>query len=673
MSRRECSGILAALPLAGATALLLARWLPIEFSYVENTLGIVSIATEERYPQQQESFWLVFSAVVTVALTWALAKKLAAARVALRAPVEALASGALLAVLWLPTPFAVMLALLLAAAAYALARRPAPRDEAAPPATEERPLVAFRELAWTALACLALALVLTPTFWISATHVAIGLPDERRTVDGFVFQGEIGQHLAWANALLHGRFHGKDFFCLYGPFFDLGGVGAWKLFGRSIVAWELYFATTRVLGLTALLLLGAVLLRRRAWLLLLPFLAPWVNLRSGWACIGLVLMHGWLRSGRLGWMLAAGVTGGFSILYSQEFGLAFALTTTLVLLLHRALRAAVVFASGFAGVVVPVLAWYAANDALAAMLADLAGYPGYIVAGYAKLAFPNLAAAIPLDVAAWGTRELLPFQLGYGIPAIGLGAFLLALPVTRLRLRGMRVSLGELLQGLRGDPERTLVLATAVFGLLSFRAALGRSDLVHMIAVLPAAALLATVACDRVFALWRQGRGQRALAVWRSAAAALLLVHVGFPLVATPLVNARESFAWLAEPTRWASRQAGHPQVNLVTRWIREHTGPEDAVLFLPNDGAYYYLTDRPNPIRFVMGHQIVTEAHRQETLARLRSGPPAYVVWDEGALRVDGLSDEQVFGTELLAWIRATYEPEKRIGRVEILRPRRR
>ena len=49
-------------------------------------------------------------------------------------------------------------------------------------------------------------------------------------------------------------------------------------------------------------------------------------------------------------------------------------------------------------------------------------------------------------------------------------------------------------------------------------------------------------------------------------------------------------------------------------------------MLFLPDDGAYYYLTDRPNPIRFVMGHQIVTDAHRREVLSDLRENPPRYI-----------------------------------------------
>jgi len=215
-----------------------------------------------------------------------------------------------------------------------------------------------------------------------------------------------------------------------------------------------------------------------------------------------------------------------------------------------------------------------------------------------------------------------------------------------------------------------MVLATALFGLLSFRSALGRSDVIHMIATLPAAAVLLTVAGDRAIDLWWRGRPGLVLAAWRSVAVALLVLHSGFALLGHPLKDARETLAWVREPTRWAVNATGDPRINRVVRWVREHTGPGESVLFLPNNGAYYYLTDRPNPIRFVMGHQMVTEAHRQESLARLQAAPPAYVVWDEGAVRVDALEDEAVFGAELLAWIRSEYEPETSIGKVEILRP---
>ena len=71
------------------------------------------------------------------------------------------------------------------------------------------------------------------------------------------------------------------------------------------------------------------------------------------------------------------------------------------------------------------------------------------------------------------------------------------------------------------------------------------------------------------------------------------------------------------------------------------------------------------------MGHQIVTDAHRAEVLEALRSDPPRFVVWDDDALLVDGLSDARVFGSGLVRWIDDHYEEEVRFDSVRILRPR--
>ena len=96
------SGVIAALPSAAALTLLLAYWLPVRFDYVENDLGIVSRATLDRYPQQQESFWLVVSLGVGALLTWGLARRLGAAVAGKRRiGVEGLGVAALLCALWL--------------------------------------------------------------------------------------------------------------------------------------------------------------------------------------------------------------------------------------------------------------------------------------------------------------------------------------------------------------------------------------------------------------------------------------------------------------------------------------------------------------------------------------------------------------------------------------------
>ena len=72
MSGARDSGLVAALPLAATAALLSARLLPLRFEYQENALGIVSLASLDRYPQQQETFWLFTSVGVGQELSTAM-------------------------------------------------------------------------------------------------------------------------------------------------------------------------------------------------------------------------------------------------------------------------------------------------------------------------------------------------------------------------------------------------------------------------------------------------------------------------------------------------------------------------------------------------------------------------------------------------------------------------
>jgi hypothetical protein len=693
---RGWDATLAALPIAAAATLVAARWLPVRFAYRPNELGIVSVATESRYPLQQEGFWLVFALGFGTLAALALARwlgrgEIPADRAALA---EACGAASLAAVLFLPVPLGVAAALAAVvgarAAAGPRAGAAAPEAGAAPevraPAAQGRAAAQRgeaersagprsarspgRALGWGA-ALLALAVLLTPELFANAWNVAERVADEQRTLDAFTFHGEIGQHLAWADALRRGRFHGKDFFCLYGPLYDLGAAGFWALAGRSIAAWELYFSITRALGMAALLWLAASLASRRAWALLLPCLVPWVNLRIGLALVGLALLCAWLRSGRRRLAAAAGAAAGVALLYSQEFGLAFAATGALAFALRRDARAALAFLAAAASTAAPLLLWYAANGALGPMLRDLVAYPGYVLAGFGKLPFPALAARLPVDLGGLGTQRSLLLRLGYAIPAVGWAALLLALPLSALDPRRPLASARRTLAELRGDAARSAICLCGIFALLCFRSALGRSDLVHVVAALPPAVLLVALAADRLYADWRARRRPGALLAGRAAALALFVLAAGLGEAPRPLRDLARTASDVATLARHGSRSVGSREVMRVVRWLQLRAAPEDAILFLPNDAAYYYLLDRPSPIRFVMGHQIATDAHRAEVLAALRREPPRFVVWDHGALRVDGLPDERVFGPELLGWIGAGYAEAARLGEVSILERR--
>jgi len=663
------TGVLAALPLAAALTLLLVYWLPVHFDYVENDLGIVSRATLDRYPQQQETFWLVVSLVVGAVLTWGLARRFGAAPAGMRRiQVEGLGVAALLCALWMPPLISTALVLVCVGGALWLAEpkgasNPLAEDTPAKPA-----LLSPVGLASTAVAALVIATLITPSITVDLWSVANDIEDASRVSASFTFQGEMGQHLAWANALRRGGFHGRDFFCLYGPLYDLGLVGMWELVGRSVVAWELYFSITRVLGATALLLLVASLVRRPAWMLIAPFLVPWVNLRIGLALFGLVVIGGWLRRDSRVLATLAGAIAGTSLLYSQEFGLAFVLTAVAAFGVRRAWRAAALFLGMAVVVMTPLVAWYAAHDALGPMLRDMIAYPGYMVAGYGKLPFPALASALPLDLGSWGSRELLAFEYGYAVPFLCFGALFWSLRLSSFEFRRPILSAGRMLDSLGRDSERFFVGLVAIFGLLTFRSALGRSDLVHMIAILPAAAALLIAAWDRILDGGWSRRETPARTLWCAALLIVMLLLAGFVHVPQPFRNVRQFGSNLATLMRQGHHPTGDPNVRSVMRWIQAHSGEDDPVLFLPNNAAYYYLTDRPSPVRFVMGHQIVTQAHRDEVFEALASAPPRYIVWDHAALRVDGVEDDLVFGRPLLDWIDQNYRPALRFDDVEIL-----
>jgi hypothetical protein len=322
-------------------------------------------------------------------------------------------------------------------------------------------------------------------------------------------------------------------------------------------------------------------------------------------------------------------------------------------------------------VVAPTLLHYAVAGALGPMLHDVATYPRYVMAGYANLPFPPLLPSLPMGFDELGTRASAALRLGYAVPAVCVAGLLLSVDIGRLDWRQPLASSREIVARLERDPARLATFLMAFFGLVSFRSALGRSDLSHLQAAMPGAVAVLGAGVDRVLDLWRGGRGLRPLAVTRTALLAAFVLLGGFVQTAEPLANAVQSVRAATKIVRFGHRPAGSQRVLRVLRWVQLNTAPGEPVLFLPNDAAYYYLADRPNPIRFVLGHQIVGDDHRREVLSDLRSHPPRYVVWDHDALVVDGISHDQVFGEEIMRFFESSYATEIRLGTVEILRRR--
>ena len=684
---RTRHAVAAAVPFAAALTLGFADRLPLRFEYRPNDLGIVSRATLLEYPVQQDAFWYAFALVCGFLLTWGLARAFRGLDAPTCGPgpglaCEILGGVALGGALWLPRSIGELAAIVLTAFAWGIARHlgsadagdpedtsaARPKDFEASPAQRlaVRAHGGRRAILAVALAAIAVTYSSHPFYpdglLGGLANVVQRVPDLRLASDDAYFHGEWGEHLAWGDRMLRGELPGRDFFCLYGPLHEGSLVALWELLGRSVAAFTLWQGALLASGMAATLILGLGLVGRPVSLLLLPGLLPFVSLRLGLGLLVIAALVQWRRTGTMRWCAVAGGLAGTALVFSQEFGLAALIVAGLALLLAAERRPALAFALAAVAVPLAVGGYFALRGGLIAMLGDLVAYPSYVAAGYANLPFPQLFDVLPIDLGSTQVAWKVTVRIAYALPAIAAGAFLLCLPLPRMDPRRPRALLEELRGALLEHPARFGVTATALFGLLAFRAGLGRSDLEHLAAVAAPSALLLCVACDRILSemprLTSGDAGAWARAAWRTAVLLAVAVHSGLPAQAHPQEGLASVAGGLARLWGGDSEAVESPRVGWLTAWLQERTEPDDAVFLLPNLASYYYLAERRNPTRFALSAMIVTSAHRREVRDALASDPPRFVVRDERGIQIDHLTEEQVLGAATVRWLDEHYEP---------------
>ena len=664
------TGVLAALPLGACIALLAAEWLPIQFAYRPNELGIVSPATLARYPVQQEPFWYVASVViglgVSALVALALYRRAPSGRRALAAEIASV--GTLVAALVAGTP-GLRVACVLAGGALTLSlallwvprsQGPLPVDTASPSGGARADLPGW---SWVAL-LVALSVALTPSFLRALVAGATGVPDLQLASQSWYFQAEDGQHLAWADVLRRGGFQGRDYFSLYGPYYETGLLLVWKIVGRSVAAWHLYAAAGGVVGHFATLWLAARLCRRPVFSLLVPCIGTLAYVRHGIGLFGIVCLYSWLSTGRRRAVFLAGALAGFGLLFSQEHGIAFVFSAAVVLTIRTDVVGMALFSGGVGAATLPFLAWYAAHGALLPLLADMAGYPLYLMAGFGKVPFPSLVTALPLDLLGPPPPDEGLLRAGVAMAAVTATACLLVVPREAFRRPTPRL----VLRALRRNPRSLALLATAVYGALAFRVVLGRSDEGHLSTVMAVQAILIAVAADGIWTGWKERTTSRLATAWRGTLLAVFCVQGALTSFATPLENLEASYRVILDP---ATRVGPDPEIEAVTRWLASRTAAEDTVLVLANSAGYQYLIDRASPTRWVLSHQMVTEAHRREAWEALQRSPPRRILYDQTTAGLDDIPDSTVLGPAITRWIEERWEVEARFEDAAVLRPR--
>lgn len=498
-----------------------------------------------------------------------------------------------------------------------------------------------RSLEWLGTAIVLLAAL---RYWLWYYNRSTNLLDE-------------GSTAAQALRILNGDVIYRDFFTVVTPGSYFTVAGLFQIFGEQLIV--LRWAAV-VCGLAVLVVTLAIGRRVAAW----PFAAAAALLTTVWgwflitpnfyslqaALCALVALWCYLRDVERPhpkWVVLAGVFAGLSALVKQNVG-AYAAVGLLLSIWVSAIfdqsldargrvRRSAFFIAGIAAPFVPTLLYLVAAGAGPYLYESWVYYPLVKYPGRFALAFPALYPILP-EHGVLTLRDALAALIVGRVPEPAVFdiwvKFVLYLPVLVYPLTAVALAWLAYRCHRHRDTdawrEGRLLLAITVTGALLLLQTWPRADLTHLLfGMQPTFVLLGYLTCIA----WRARHhvpGPRAL-----VSAALLAIALSPH--ALLLWNGYKRTDWeYANYVAWLKTERGQGiravpieanRIDTVTRYLAEHTAPDEPIFVVPWAAGFYFLADRANATRtdFMLFED--PEAYPC-LLWRLEQRAPKYVVY---------------------------------------------
>jgi hypothetical protein len=474
-----------------------------------------------------------------------------------------------------------------------------------------------RRLEWI---CTGLLVALAGWYWLRFFYRSTNLLDE-------------GSTAAQALRIVNGELIYRDFFTVVTPGSYYTVAWLFWLFGESLML--LRWAALAV-GIGILLCALMVGRRVMAW----PFAAAAGLLTTVWgwflvtpnfysleaALLSLVALACYVYGApSWRWMVAAGVATGATAMVKQNVGAYTAAGLFFTIWASRLFdnqpdwRGRMKMSGQFlAGVSLPVVAtlfWLAASGAGPYLYESWVYYPLVKYTERFARPFPDF---FPIDE---GDPFDLWTKLVIYLPAVVYPLVAVAIAVLAARFR-------------RGDrdakTEGHALVAIAFVGVLTLLQAWPRADVPHILFGLQPTFILFAYLLSCVWRMLKAVPGPRmaiaAIALVAALAPAATLLWKGYKrtdweyqnyFVAVRTDRARGIFAAGLEAQR----------IDIVTKYISEHTAPGDPIFVVPWASGFYFLANRPNPTRIDLMLFEDPEAYPC-LLSRLEARPPKYVIY---------------------------------------------
>jgi hypothetical protein len=474
-----------------------------------------------------------------------------------------------------------------------------------------------RRLEWI---CTGLLLAVATWYWLQFFNRSTNLLDE-------------GSTAAQALRIVNGDVIYRDFFTVVTPASYYTVAGLFQIFGASLIV--LRWAAL-VTGLGILLITLTVGRRVMVW----PFAAAAGLLTTVWgwflvtpnfysleaALLSLISLACYVHGApKVRWMVLAGIATGLTALTKQNVGAYTAVGLFITIWASRIfdtehdwrgrMKMSGQFIAGIGIAMVPALIFLIAAGAGSYLYESWIYYPLIKYTDRFARPFPDffLLSTDPFDL--WTKLVVYLPVIVYPLALVGIGVL-----ATRFQRRG----------DVAAKHEGHALLAITAVGLLTLLQAWPRADVPHILFGLQATFI---VFAYLLFCVWRGLRmipgprvGVAAIAMVIALAPALTLLWKGYQrtdweyqnyIVAVRTDRARSIFTGGLEAQR----------IDIVTKYIAEHTAPDDPIFVVPWATGFYFLANRSNPTRtdFLLFED--PEAYPC-LLSRLDERPPKYVIY---------------------------------------------
>jgi|GEM_PF-2205801 len=618
----------------------------IGFSYKGNPLGIFSPAHMQNYPKQQDSFWCVMGLAIPLA-TASLAmliKRNIGGKLNLSGPLSWMVS---LGVFLLTSPVVLVrrqygwifilvhlgfLAILPFIVSRFIKLDTGDALQGADHGNGQTESPTFksgsRAAPFGALKILMPALALFLLVWNPSYKL------------GMVEMADEGGHLAWIESMSHGRWPGAETATKYGPLLECTIYLTMKAGGMTIASFRWAATSAQFLASVIVLLVAMMIVKNRWYLwvcvfILVLFNLPFLRGHGGFFSIRpafpmtVLLCLGLRRFPKTSYFLA-GFMAALSLGMAVEFGAAIVLTLPAALIgdlwavgrlnLIEIRRRAILMAVGMAPVIVPFILAYWMRGAFGDIIGHLFQYMRIFNAGYGNLPFPKFPWMFITN----------PFSLFRGVNIqMYLPPLIYLVTAVELAARGVAG---------RWNAKAAIRGSLLVYGILSFRSVLGRSDIYHLnYASLPAAILFTWILEQAVSLTIHQLKSVKLrYSIFFPASWTLLIIvtllYLSIPRFAVEIGRMKAVFPGWREKSavlKWAEdgnailnlQRAGGiwapreqvAEITEITNFLLQNTSPDTRLFIMANSGVYYFLADRQSPIWFDFGGDAVTKELRNE------------------------------------------------------------